>query len=73
MKKQELIKTLQKNNPGLRVAETENAIGYFNVEMNMHLIIYGKLLTGGWVNMPHFIIDGKPLIAEEDWKAVTAI
>lgn len=73
MKKQELIKTLQKNNPGLRVAETENAIGYFNVKMNMHLIIYGKLLTGEWGNMPILMIDGKPAIPEEDWKAVTSI
>ena len=73
MKKQELIKTLQKNNPGLRIAETENAIGYFDIERNMHLVIYGKLLTGEWVNMPILMIDGKPAIPEEDWKAVTAI
>ena len=71
--KKELIEDLQKNNPGLRVAETENAIGYYCECLNMHMIIYGQLITGEWVNMPMLLVDGKPAIPEEDWKAVDAI
>jgi hypothetical protein len=69
---EQILKGLRADNPGVRFAvnSKKNAIGYWANGLGRWQVLLGKMINGVWDRLPDILVDGKPLIPQEDWKEV---
>jgi hypothetical protein len=65
----EIVKELQKDNPGLRFAvnKKRNAVAYWAENLGRWQVLLCLRPDGSWGRLPDILVDGKPLIPDSDW------
>ena len=66
----EIVKELQKDNPGLRFAvnKNRNAVAYWAENLKRWQVLLCLRLDGSWGRLPDILVDGKTLIPDSDWE-----
>lgn len=70
MTQQEVLESLQHDNPNHRFALSDDgqAIGVWSDYLGRFRMLVGEAVNGMWVHLPHeFLINGRPPYAPEQW------